>query len=495
MRTVAELLRWRARRHPDLPATRFQERTRTFGELDESSSALGAGLVEELGVKPGDRVAILDKNSDDYLELLFALDKAGAVGVPVNWRLTANEVGKVVDDAGPVALVVGEEFRTSADQVSCRVLGFGELPRDGGDPRRDSEEAVTWQLYTSGTTGLPKGAMLSNRNLFGLTGTIGFEAPELTEGARALVAMPLYHIGGCGWALAVLTMGATAVVVREVIPQELLQVIAEERVNSGFLVPAVLLFLTQLPDVQSADLSSLRNILYGASPISQELLRRSIEVFNCRFTQVYGLTETTGAITALRFEDHQGERLLSCGRPMFGAEIKVVDALDEEVPSGAIGEIVYRGSGIMEGYWGRPEDTATTIRNGWLHTGDAGTMDADGFVYIRDRIKDMIVSGGENIYPAELESVLADHPEVADVAVIGVPDDRWGETVKAIVVPQQGAVLTDQDLIEWSRDRLAGFKRPRSVDFVEAIPRNPSGKILKRQLREPYWAGRERQVN
>ena len=495
MRTVAELLRWRARRHPDLPATWFQERTRTFGELDASSSALGAGLVEELGIKPGDRVAILDKNSDDYLELLFALDKAGAVGVPVNWRLTANEVGKVVDDAAPVALVVGEEFRTSADQVGCRVLGFGELPRDGADPRRDSEEAVTWQLYTSGTTGLPKGAMLSNRNLFGLTGTVGFEAPELTEGARALVAMPLYHIGGCGWALAVLTTGSTAVVVREVIPQELLHVIAEQRVNSGFLVPAVLLFLTQLPDVQSADLSSLQNILYGASPISQELLRRSIEVFKCRFTQVYGLTETTGAITALRFEDHQGQRLLSCGRPMFGAEIKVVDALDEEVPPGQIGEIVYRGSGVMQGYWGRPEDTATTIRNGWLHTGDAGTMDAHGFVYIRDRIKDMIVSGGENIYPAELESVLADHPDVADVAVIGVPDDRWGETVKAIVVPKPGTELTDQELIEWSRDRLAGFKRPRSIDFVDAIPRNPSGKILKVQLREPYWAGRERQVN
>jgi len=495
VRTVAELLRWRARRHPDLPATWFQERTRTFGELDASSSALGAGLVEELGIKPGDRVAILDKNSDDYLELLFALDKAGAVGVPVNWRLTANEVGKVVDDAAPVALVVGEEFRTSADQVGCRVLGFGELPRDGADPRRDSEEAVTWQLYTSGTTGLPKGAMLSNRNLFGLTGTVGFEAPELTEGARALVAMPLYHIGGCGWALAVLTTGSTAVVVREVIPQELLHVIAEQRVNSGFLVPAVLLFLTQLPDVQSADLSSLQNILYGASPISQELLRRSIEVFKCRFTQVYGLTETTGAITALRFEDHQGQRLLSCGRPMFGAEIKVVDALDEEVPPGQIGEIVYRGSGVMQGYWGRPEDTATTIRNGWLHTGDAGTMDAHGFVYIRDRIKDMIVSGGENIYPAELESVLADHPDVADVAVIGVPDDRWGETVKAIVVPKPGTELTDQELIEWSRDRLAGFKRPRSIDFVDAIPRNPSGKILKVQLREPYWAGRERQVN
>jgi len=495
VRTVAELLRWRARRHPDLVATWFQGRTRTFAELDASSSALAGGLVSELGVRPGDRVAILDKNSDDYLELLFALDKAGAVSVPVNWRLTAGEVGTVVGDAAPVALVVGDEFRVAADQVGCRVLGFGELPRNGADPHRDRDVAVTWQLYTSGTTGLPKGAMLSNRNLFGLLSTLGLEAPELKEGARGLVAMPLYHIGGCGWGLAVLTAGSTAVVMREVIPQELLQVIVEERVNSGFLVPAVLLFLTQLPEVENADISSLQNIFYGASPISQELLRRSIEVFKCRFTQLYGLTETTGAITSLRHEDHKGERLLSCGRPMFGAEIRVVDPLDNEVPPGDIGEVVYRGVGIMEGYWGRPEDTASAIRGGWLHSGDAGSMDADGFLYIRDRIKDMIVSGGENIYPAELESVLADHPAVADVAVIGVPDDRWGETVKAIVIRKPGTELTDQDLIDWSRERLAGFKRPRSVDFVETIPRNPSGKILKRQLREPYWAGHARQVN
>lgn len=495
MRTVAELLRWRARRHPDLAATWFEGRTRTFAELDTSSSAMAGGLVGELGVRPGDRVAILDKNSDDYMELLFALDKAGAVGVPVNWRLTASEVGKVVADAAPVALVVGEEFRAAADQVSCRVLGFGELPRNGADPHRDSEAAVTWQLYTSGTTGLPKGAMISNRNLFGLLSTLGLEAPELKEGARGLVAMPLYHIGGCGWGLAVLTAGSTAVVMREVIPQELLRVIIEERVNSGFLVPAVLLFLTQIPEVEGADFSSLQNIFYGASPISQELLRRSLEVFKCRFTQLYGLTETTGAITSLRHEDHSGERLLSCGRPMFGAEIKVVDALDIEVPPGEIGEVVYRGVGIMEGYWGRPQDTEAVIRGGWLHSGDAGSIDADGFVYIRDRIKDMIVSGGENIYPAELESVLADHPAIADVAVIGVPDERWGETVKAIVIRKPGTVLTDQQLIDWSRERLAGFKRPRSVDFVETIPRNPSGKILKRQLREPYWAGYTRQVN
>jgi acyl-CoA synthetase (AMP-forming)/AMP-acid ligase II len=463
--------------------------------MDASSSALAAGLVDELAIEPGDRVAILDKNSDDYLELLFALDKAGGVSVPVNWRLTPSEVATVVGDARPAALVVGEEFRSSADQVGCRVLGFGELPRDGADPRRDREEAVTWQLYTSGTTGLPKGAMLSNRNLTGLLGTLSYEAPELNEGARGLVAMPLYHIGGCGWALAVVSAGSTAVVVREVIPPEVLQVIADQRVNTAFLVPAVLLFMAQLPDVDAADFSSLQNILYGASPISQELLRRSIEVFKCRFTQVYGLTETTGAITSLRYEDHQGEQLLSCGRPMFGAEMKVVDPFGTEVEPGEIGEIVYRGSGVMEGYWNRPEDTRAVIRDGWFHSGDAGTVDTEGFIYIRDRIKDMIVSGGENIYPAELESVLADHPAVADVAVIGVPDDRWGETVKAIVVRKPGEELTGDELIEWSRERLAGFKRPRSVDFVDAIPRNPSGKILKRQLREPYWAARERQVN
>jgi acyl-CoA synthetase (AMP-forming)/AMP-acid ligase II len=495
VRTIAEMLRWRARRHPDLPAIWFQGRTRTFAELDESTSALAAGLVGELGVRPGDRVAILDKNSDVYLELLLALDKAGAVGVPVNWRLTATEVAAVVGDADPAALVVGDDLRAAADQVTCRVLGFGELPRGAGDPHRDREDAVTWQLYTSGTTGLPKGAMLANHNLLGLIGPLGWEAPELVEGARGLVAMPLYHIGGCGWALAVLTQGCTAVVVREVVPPDLLRILAEQRVNSAFLVPAVLLFLTQVPGVEETDFSALRNIHYGASPISRDLLMRSIEVFKCRFTQLYGLTETTGAITALRHEDHHGERLLSCGRAMFGAEIKVVDPMGAEVAAGEIGEVVYRGIGLMQGYWRRPDDTAAAVRDGWFHTGDAGSMDADGFLYIRDRIKDMIVSGGENVYPAELESALMGHPAVADVAVIGIPDDRWGETVRAIVVRTPGAGLTEEELIDWSRERLAGYKRPRSVSFAESIPRNPSGKILKRELREQYWAGRARQVN
>jgi acyl-CoA synthetase (AMP-forming)/AMP-acid ligase II len=463
--------------------------------MNESSSRLAAGLSSELGVAPGDRVAILDKNSDDYLELVFALDKAGAVMVPINWRLTAPEVARVVNDADPKLLVAGHEFGDRVGEVKCPALGFAELPRGEGDPHEDREDAVTWQLYTSGTTGLPKGAMLTNRNLLGLVGPLGFEVPQAVEGSRSLVAMPLYHIGGSGWALAVLAYGATAVMVREVLPAELLKVIVEQRVETGFLVPAVLLFMTQLPDVEQADFAALKNIVYGASPISQDLLRRSIEIFRCRFTQVYGLTETTGAITSLRHEDHTGQKLLSCGRAMFGGEIRAVDPMGEEVPPGEIGEIVYRGSGVMAGYWRKPEDTAAAIRDGWFHSGDAGSTDEEGFVYIRDRIKDMIVSGGENIYPAEVESLLAGHPGVADVAVIGVPDDRWGEAVKALVVRRPGAELTGQELIDWSRSRLAGYKRPRSVDFIEAIPRNPSGKILKRELREPYWAGQARRVH
>jgi long-chain acyl-CoA synthetase len=497
MRTTAEMVRWWARRRPNLAATWYQGRTRTWAELDRSTAELAAGLIRVLGIMPGDRVAILDKNTDAYMELMLACGKAGAVATPINWRLTAPEVAKVAGDADAKVIVTGEEFRSNADAAGMRVLGFDELPRDAGaaDPRLDDETSVAWQLYTSGTTGLPKGAMLNGVNLLGNLGLARLECPDLREGGRGMVAMPLYHIGGCGWALALMLNGSTAVFVRDFLPQEVLATIVEQKVETAFLVPAALLFLTSLPESQGADYSALKNVWYGASPISKPVLERSMQTFGCTFTQVYGLTETTGAITFLHQEHHRGDRMLSCGRPTFGADMKVVGPDGQELPHGEIGEIVYRGAGVMQGYYNRPDDTAAAIREGWFHTGDAGTEDDDGFFYIKDRIKDMIVSGGENIYPAELESVLAGHPGVADIAVIGVPDDQWGETVKAIVVKKPGSELGAEELIDWSRDKLAGFKRPRSVDFVEAIPRNPSGKILKKDLRKPYWEGAVRQVH
>lgn len=497
MRTIAEVLRWRARRRPEFPVTWYRGVERSFAEVERTTNELAAGLAGELNLEPGDRVAILDKNSDDFIELLFALDKCGAVACPVNWRLTAGEVAQVVGDAAPKALVVSDDLRQSADAVSCRVLGYADLPREkgGADPRQDREDRVTWQLYTSGTTGVPKGAMLTNLNLLGLMGQLPMEIAGFDEYGRSLVAMPLYHIGGCGWALAAISAGCTAVITREFVPQEILKVIVEQKVNTGFLVPAALLFLCSLPESQGADYAALKNIAYGASPITPDLLKRAIETFRCRFTQVYGLTETTGAVTFLHHEDHVGERFLSCGRSGFGHELKVVGLDEGELPYGEIGEIVYRGPGTMAGYWNKERDTQASIRDGWFHTGDAGTMDADGFIYIKDRIKDMIISGGENIYPAEIESVLAGHPDIADVAVIGVPDDTWGEAVKAIVIRKPGSSLTAEQLIDWAHARLAGYKRPRSVDFVEVIPRNPSGKILKKELRAPYWAGMERAVH
>jgi len=497
VRTISAMLRWRARRRPNFPATWYKGKERTFDEMNRTSSELAAGLVEELGIEPGDRVAILDKNSDDYMELLFALDKAGAVACPINWRLTAPEVATVVGDADPNALVVSDDLRQNADQVTCRVVGYADLPRvnGGADPHRDAEENITWQLYTSGTTGIPKGAMLTNLNLFALSGALPMEIKGLDEYGRSLVAMPLYHIGGCGWALAVIGAGCTAVLVRDFIPQDVLKTIIDERISTAFLVPAALLFLTSLPESQGADYSALKNIAYGASPITPELLKRSIQTFNCRFTQVYGLTETTGAVTFLQQEDHVGERFLSCGRSGFGHDLIVVGPDGKDVPAGEIGEIVYRGPGTMAGYWRKEGETKEAIRDGWFHTGDAGTMDVEGFIYIKDRIKDMIISGGENIYPAEVEAILAAHPNVADVAVIGVPDDTWGEAVKAIVIKKPNAGLTADELIDWSKDKLAGFKRPRSVDFVEVIPRNPTGKILKKDLRAPYWVGYERAVH
>jgi long-chain acyl-CoA synthetase len=320
----------------------------------------------------------------------------------------------------------------------------------------------------------------------------------------SLVAMPMFHIGGAGWALAGISHGGHAVILRDADPVEALRLIERYRVTETFIVPALLLFMLSVPELEATDVSSLRTIFYGASPISEDVLVRSMRALKCDFAQVYGLTETTGAITSLLPEDHDPDgpraRLLrSAGKPFDHVQLRIVNPdTGADQPIGSVGEVWTRSPQNMAGYWNRPEETAAVLsEDGWFRTGDAGWVDADGYLFLHDRIKDMIVTGAENVYPAEVENVLLAHPDVVDAAVIGVPDDRWGETVKALVV-RAAADVSDEalatDIIEFCRERLAHFKCPTSVDFVESLPRNPSGKILKRELRTPYWTDRERQI-
>jgi long-chain acyl-CoA synthetase len=512
---LASIVRHHAAERPDAAAIVHAGRATTYAELDRASSRVANGLIAE-GIKPQTRVAHLDKNNGIFFELLFGVAKANAVIVSVNWRLAPPEVLHIVNDAEAEILFVGEEFFPVIDKIRDqlktvrKVVAFG--PRYGAwqsfadwrdchpdaDPRikaRARDTAV--QFYTSGTTGLPKGAELTNANfawMFPLWTKTWLLAPEVPN----LVCLPMFHIGGAGWGIAGLFAGATNHVVREFVPVEILQIVQRERLQVMLLVPAMILFLVQAPQIRETDLSSLRLIVYGAAPIPADLLKQAMGIFPCGFQQVYGLTETTGAITLLPPDDHDPEdvkKLLSCGFAQHGVELRIVGDEGKNMPVGQVGEIVVRSPQIMGGYWKLPDATKRAIQGDWFFTGDAGYLDDRGYLYIYDRVKDMIVSGGENIYPAEVESALFGHPAVADVAVIGVPDERWGEAVKAVVVKKPGAELGPGELITWARERIAGYKLPKSVDFVEALPRNPTGKILKRELRKPYWGDKQRQVN
>jgi len=483
------------------------------------------------GVGPGSRVAFLDRNGLEYFEVLFGGALVGAVNVAVNWRLSPAEMGAVIDDSRAEVLVVHPDYLPCLTGMSSglplvrRVVVIGDAKSDseaGGasdlarrvayedwlagsrtdDPGYEAApEDVSLQLYTSGTTGLPKGVMLTNSNmaqaLGGATETFGID-----DSTVSLVAMPLFHIGGSGWALAGMSRGGVSVLLRDLDPATLLGLVETERITHAFLVPAVLMALLLVPGIEQRDLSSLQTIFYGASPISEDVLVRCLDVIGCQFSQVYGMTETTGAIVRLDPADHdpRGPRrhlLRAAGKPLPGVDVRFVDAESgADVSLGSVGELWTRSAYNMLGYWEKPEETSETVLDGgWLRTGDAGYLDAEGYVYLHDRIKDMIVSGGENVYPAEVENVLLAHPSVADAAVIGVPDSTWGEAVKAIVVRAPSTEADQTDLVTFCRDHLAHYKCPKSVEFVESLPRNPSGKILKRELREPYWKGTDRQVH
>ena len=514
-RELGALLNNHAAVRPDSVALVFEDRATTYGELNARANRVANGL-RAIATTPQTRVALLDKNSDAFYEILFGAAKALSVLAPVNWRLAAPEVAYIVNDACAEVLFVGEDFFPTVAQILPelrtvrKVIALsGRHPEwEGYTSWRDRQhddasgmpingDDVVIQMYTSGTTGHPKGALTTHDNIFAALECSPDWYPCTADDVN-LVCMPLFHIAGSFIGLLGLYAGARNVLSRDTHPATLLRLIESERVTMMFLVPALMLFMLQAPEIEQVDLSSLRQIDYGASPIALDLLRQAITVFKCDFVQVYGLSETTGVITALPPEDHDPEgsqRMRSCGKPTRTAEIRVVDANDKELAAGEVGEIVVRSVQNTKGYWNLSEATAGLLRDGWLHTGDAGFFDADGYLYVYDRVKDMIISGAENIYPAEVESALFGHPAVADVAVIGVPDEQWGESVKAVVVLKPGTTATDAEIMAYCRERIAHYKVPKSVDFADTLPRNGSGKLLKRVLRAPYWEGRERQVN
>ncbi len=515
--TLADVVRVNGSERADHLALIQGERRLSWGELLARSAQVAQALAEA-GVGSGDRIAFLDKNSIEHFEVLFGAAMLNAVSVDVNWRLAPPEVEFIVNDADAKVLVVGPDFVPVLNAIEANLTTVTKIVVIGGGTAHEAyaewvarfpandpgtvagPDDIAFQLYSSGTTGRPKGVMLSNYNLFHLV-PAAEEIWDFSADMVNLVAMPLFHIGGGGWAVAGMTYGCTSVIVRDLDPAALIMMIGEQRITHGFVVPAVLQFMLMMPGVDTADFSSLHLIVYGASPISEDVLARSVATFGCKFWQTYGLTETTGAIVNLPPEDHDPngpnpQRLRSCGLPGPGVEVRIVDAATgDDLPVGDVGEIWIRSPQVMVGYWKQPEETTKAIVDGWFRTGDAGFLDADGYVYIHDRVKDMIVSGGENVYPAEVENVLMSHPAVADAAVIGVPDEKWGETAKAVIVQAPGAEVTAEELMAYCRERLAKFKCPTSVDWIDALPRNPSGKILKKDLRAPYWEGKARMVN
>jgi long-chain acyl-CoA synthetase len=495
---VADVIRRHAAQRPEAVALVDGERELTYGELDERSNRLAQALLAG-GVRAGTRVAYLDRSAPEVIELLFAASKVGAVLVPLNWRLAVPELQSVLDDARAPLLIAGPTFRDAAERVSVRQrIEVGDdyerwlaahEPRDPG--RRGDAGEVIVQMYTSGTTGVPKGVLTTHTNLAVTAQTSARWAFD--ERSVSLTPLPMFHIGGIGWAYCGLWHGATTILVRDFEPTGVLDILERRRVTNAVLVPTMLRMLTAVPGAAERDYSALRSIAYGAAPITTPVLKATLRTFGCALLGLYGLTESTGGVVALEPEDHDpgGPRehlLRSAGRPYPWVELRIADlATGGPVAADVVGEVWLRGPNVTPGYFNRPAETGAALTpDGWLRTGDGGYVDEDGYLFLTDRIKDMIVTGGENVYPVEVEEALAQHADVAEVAVIGVPHPHWGEAVKALVVLRPSARTRPEDLIAFARERLAGYKLPRSVDFVTELPRTPSGKVLKRELRDRF---------
>ena len=516
MQVLGDMIKDNAQRYAEKTAFIFEDGSYTFKEVNHRINSLVNALAD-LGVGKGDRVGILAYNCPQNFEV-FGLGKAGRVCVPLNYRSVGRELVYLINNSEINTVIVEREFvdivnsiRHELDLVSNYIcldaevdgmMGYEQLisrfpPDEPTDDVEPDDPCVLF--YTSGTTGHPKGAIHTHKSL---VAEIKVRHDDFSSSDVALCVMPFFHVGGSAANLfPAFAAGATIVIHSEFDETGVLAAIEKEKVTYVGLVPAMIIRLLEHPDLSRYDLSSLRTIMYVGAPMPLEALKRGIGHFGAIFTQLFGQTETLN-VAVLGKEEHRVEgspkeikRLESAGRPLGEGEIRIVDEEGHEVPLGEAGEILVRSDRMMTGYWRMPQETAKTIKDGWLHTGDVGRMDEEGYIYLVDRKKDMIISGGENIYSREVEEVLYMHPAVLEAAVVGVPDEKWGESVKAVVVLKQGATASEQEMIDFCKEHLASYKKPRSVEYRDSLPKTASGKIRKEELREPYWDGYDRRIH
>lgn len=504
-----------AKLDPDLQAIKFNDQELTYKDLAENIQRLSVAMIN-IGLNTGNRIAILSKNCPECIELIGAAATIGACVTPINYRLLPSEIEYIVGDCRPMLWLVSNEFiEVAIDTVrnlkaDITIISIGETKLGyqsyskwiAGEPfsgctKTSTDSVDLFLLYTSGTTGLPKGVRINNKNYRSFLSAIS-SVPGFSYSAHQVVAtpMPLFHIAGINVVMAALAQQCSVLLVADYQPDKFLRMMGADKANHVFLAPSMIVSLLNALKSAPADISELQTIAYGASPISSQLLKEARELFGCEFAQLYGMTESTGAGTYLSPSAHDiPGKYRSCGVAWPNLEIKVIDSDGRVLDPGISGEIAVRGEVVTPGYLNRPEETEETIKEGWLRTGDAGFMDEDGYVYIRDRIKDLIITGGENVAPNEVEDAIASCPGVVEVAVIGVPSEKWGEEVKALVVTSQPRKITEFSVICWAKRQIAGFKVPKTVEFIDQLPRNASGKILKRELRRKYWSEQDRQVN
>lgn len=496
---IGNLLTRRALIDPDREGLVCENLRLTFQEMNERANRLAHAMIL-LGIKRGDRVGILALNEPEYYDMYFGLAKIGAILVPINWRLAGPEMQYILSDCGADVFVFGPEYFDIVDSFrkdipAQKLIAIAHDPPEWAESYHDLVETASAEepdlagedndtltiLYTSGTTGRPKGAELTHTCYF--YSNLNLTTALREVGNTLLIALPLFHIGALGGVPWCVHIGSKVVLMKTFEAERSLELIQEEKVTGFGSVPSLLMLLKEVPDFEKYDWSSVQLIMVYAAPVPVSLLKEYEESL-IQVRQLYGMTEAnTGTVLDA---EHARSKIGSCGKPYMHTQVRLVDAEGNDVEPNEPGEVLMKGPNMMKGYWNRPEDTAATIIDGWLHSGDMATMDEDGFIYIMDRKKDMIISGGENIYPAEIEDALLGHPAISDVAVIGYPHETWGEAVKAVVVLKEGQELTEEGLMDWCQGRIGRYKIPKAVVFTDEIPRNPTGKILKRLLREQF---------